>query len=366
MVRPFYDWFYRKLPVERLETDDSIHLLNEKEAAKLRSLQTKAVWVAAIIGAVGVLLLYLPVYIWPRWFTKLPVNLLGYSLALPVRFTLWSVFLVMIELMLLTMMHIYCIHQMAVATGFLTYENKPHTSFSELLLNLSLEKKDKTVSRFGIDPLAGMNKNALFFWNLLIALKAAISNMVFKILVQKMLGRYAFQWIQDMAGIPVFAAWNAWGTLQVLQQGRVVIMGQNLVEHAFGNMQKAWPTLKGQDELVYHTLQYIAISKRDYHFNHSIFIRLFVERYGLKKPSEPFHENAYLEQLQQSPSDTKQLCKWIIAFGFLLDGSLSKREQNRLAQLAAVGMAPADWNTMKNWTKAFMDGKGWEGVAFTV
>ncbi len=143
MVRPFYDWFYQSLPIERVETDDTIHLLNNSEAEKLRILQSKAVWVAAIIGAVGVLLLYLPVYIWPQWFTKLPVNLLGYSIALPVRFTLWSVFLVMIELMLLTMMHIYCIHQMAVATGFLTYENKPHTSFSELLLNLSLEKRIK-------------------------------------------------------------------------------------------------------------------------------------------------------------------------------------------------------------------------------
>jgi hypothetical protein len=28
-------------------------------------------------------------------------------------------------------------------------------------------------------------------------------------------------------------------------------------------------------------------------------------------------------------------------------------------------MAPTDWNTMKIWTKAFMDGKGWEGLAFT-
>lgn len=28
-------------------------------------------------------------------------------------------------------------------------------------------------------------------------------------------------------------------------------------------------------------------------------------------------------------------------------------------------MAPTDWNTMKIWTKAFMNGKGWEGLAFT-
>jgi len=59
------------------------------------------------------------------------------------------------------------------------------------------------------------------------------------------------------------------------------------------------------------------------------------------------------------------LCKWIIALGFLLDGSLSKREQKRFEQLNAIGMAPTDWNTMKTWTKAFMDGKGWEGLAFT-
>jgi hypothetical protein len=366
MVRPFYNWFYRRLPVERLETDGNIHLLNEAEAAKLQSLQSKAVWVAAGIGALGVLLLYLPAYIWPSLFTKTPVNLFGETFQLPARFMGWSVFLVMIELMLLTMMHIYCIHQMAVTTGFLTYENKPQTSFSDLLLNLSLEKKDKSISRFGIDPLAGMNKNALFFWNLLIALKATISNMLFKILVQKMLGRYAFQWLQDLAGIPVFALWNAYGTKQVLQQGRIVIMGQNLVEHAFGEMQKAWPTLKGEQDLVYNTLQFIAVSKRDYHLNHSIFIRLFVERYGMQKPPVLYSETVYLQKLQQAPPDTQQLCKWIIALGFLLDGSLSSREKKRLEELDALGIAPADWNTMKKWAKAFMDGKGWEGVPFTV
>jgi hypothetical protein len=112
-------------------------------------------------------------------------------------------------------------------------------------------------------------------------------------------------------------------------------------------------------------LQFIAISKRDYHFNHSILTRLFVERYQLQKPEAPFNETTYLYQLQQAPADTKQLCKWIIALGFLLDGSMSKREQKRLEQLDAIGMAPVDWNTMKTWTKAFMDGNGWEGVAFT-
>lgn len=366
MVRPFYDWFYRRLPVERLETDGNIHLLNEVESAKLMKLQTKAVWIAAIIGALGVLLLYLPVYLWPLMFTKTPVTLLGHFIELPARFMLWSVFLVMIELMLITLMHIYCIHQMAVATGFLTYENKPQTTFSNLLLNLSLEKKDKSISRFGIDPLAGMNKNALFFWNLLIALKAAISNMIFKVLVQKMLGRYAFQWVQDLAGIPVFALWNAYGTRQVLQEGRVVIMGQNLVEHSFNQMQKAWLTLKGQDELVFNTLQFIAVSKRDYHFNHSIFIRLFVERYSLQKPGISFNETEYLQKLEQANGDIKQLCKWIIALGFLLDGSLSHREKKRLEQLDRLGMAPADWDTMKTWAKAFMDGKGWEGIPFTL
>jgi hypothetical protein len=365
MVRSFYNWFYQNLPIERLETDDAIHLLSEKEAAKLHSLQTKAVYAAAIIGALGVLLLYLPKYIWPYLFSKWPVDLFGQTIEIPLRFTLWSVFLVMLELMLLTLMHIYCIHQMAVATGFLTYENKPQVSFSELLLNISLEKKDKTVSRFGIDPLAGMNKYALFFWNLLIAVKATISNLVFKVLVQKMLGRYAFQWVLDLAGIPVFAAWNAWGTFQVLRQGRVVIMGQNLVEQAFKKMKEAWPTLNGQNDLVYNSLQFIAISKRDYHFNHSILTRLFVEHYQLQKPEAAFNETTYLRQLQQAPADIKQLCKWIIALGFLLDGSLSKREQKRFEQLNAIGMAPTDWDTMKTWTKAFMDGKGWEGLAFT-
>lgn len=194
---------------------------------------------------------------------------------------MYSVVLVIIEIILLTLLNIWCAHEIAVATGFLTYENKKSTDKRTLLLDIGLEKKNKQILTYGIDPLQGINKKALLAWNFFFILKATLSNMLFKILIQRLLGRYAVKAVQDFAGIPVFAGWNAYGTRVILKEARVIIMGQNLIEVVVAAIRKDQQPTPYFKDLLYDTLQYIAISKRDFHQNHFILTKNLFEIYAI-------------------------------------------------------------------------------------
>lgn len=356
-MQAFYQWFYSRLPVKKVSTDDRVHLLTDEECKRLDNLESKATWVAAFLGAMGVVLLFVPRYFFPQLFPELPVSLGAYQFSIPVVFTVWSIALVFIELVLLTMLHIYCIHEIAVLTGFLTYEKKAKEDLQSILMQVSREQKDKSIERFGIDPLEGMNKKALFIWNIVIKLKASLSNLFFKFVIQRMLGRYAFQWVQDMAGLPVFALWNAWGTKQVLRQGRVIIMGQNLVENATQKVVEHWKQADVDKTLLFRTMQFVATSKRDFHANHSILAHELVGKYGLEKPSGGFEKKSYLHMLQHANHQNQQLCTLILVMGFLLDGMLSGREKRRLTELSNTGINVPSLQELKELQQTFLQGK---------
>jgi hypothetical protein len=358
-MQPIYRWFYGRLPLHSLSTDGQIILLDEGEIRRLKTLERWAIWLSALIGALGVILLYLPKYWFGHWFYVLPLQALGQTFQLPVGFTLYSFLLVFIELELLSLLHIYCIHQMAATTGFLHYDNKPLAPVQRTLLDASLEKKNKDIVRYGINPLEGLNMKARMVWLLLLRLKATLSNMLFKFLVQRMLGRYAFQWVQDMAGVPVFAAWNAWGTYEVLRQGRIIIMGQNLIETVCQELFAKLPELPPLHKpLVFNTLQYVAISKRDFHANHASLAQNLVEHYALTKPAEPFVLATYYQALAQAPEKLRLLCQLLIVLGFLLDGKLSVRELKGITQLNGMGLLEETPTEIRVQLRQLLDGKG--------
>jgi hypothetical protein len=82
----------------------------------------------------------------------------------------------------------------------------------------------------------------------------------------------------------------------------------------------------GEQALVYDTLQYIAVSKRDFHQNHYLLTRELLERWRV--PAEVRHSLPadYLERLAAAPSRAKAICRALVVSGFVLDGQLSSRE----------------------------------------
>jgi len=359
-LRRIYSLFYRLLPVTKVNVDDELYLLNEDEIAAIKKREHIAIITSAIIGALGVILLYVPYYAFPQWFQPISITLIGKTFQVPVTFLLYSVLLVAIEIFLLTFLNIWCAHEIAVATGFLNYENKKHPEKHNLLLDIGLEKKNKKILTYGIDPLMGVNRKALIAWNLLFILKATLTNFLFRFFIQRVMGRYLIRAIQDFAGIPIFAFWNAHGTRTILREARVIIMGQNLIEVLINRIRIAGGIAEEKKSLISDTMQYIAISKRDFHQNHFLLTRNLFELFGIEERTGHWDEKKYLGELKEADPLLRNQCLFIILLGDILDGKISSRERLKLKQLRDLGLLDYNAQEMKQFTKDFLEGRGIE------
>jgi hypothetical protein len=359
-VKPIYNLFYRLLPIKKVNTDNQLFLLTEEEIKSIRRKETVAIWLAALIGAMGVILLYVPQYAFPGLFPNTDIALFSRKFTVPVVMLVYTVVLVVIEILLLTFLNIWCAHEIAVATGFLNYQQKKEKR--NLLINIGLEKKNKEILKYGIDPLQGINKKALLAWNFFFILKATLSNMLFKIFIQRLCGRYAVKAVQDFAGIPIFAAWNAYGTKVILKEARVIIMGQNLIEEVCKRIRKDQQPTRAFKELLYDTLQYIAVSKRDFHQNHFVLTKNLFDIYSIEVKDKHWLEDGYYKKLHAADKEEKEVCQLLIAIGFLLDGKISFNEKSQIKELQQEGLIDLSVAEVKKYQQDFLNGRGIESL----
>ncbi len=363
-MRRLYSRFFQLLPVSRIDVDDRLYLLDEAELDAIRRRERIAVWLSAAAGALGVILLYVPFYLFPGLFPMTTVDLMGRAFDLPLVFWFYSALLVAVEIVFLAFLNIWCAHQVAVATGFLNHGNKDADDKRNLLLDIGLEKKDKRVLTYGIDPLLGLNRKWLLLWNLFFILKATLTNILFRFLVQRVLGRQLIKAAQDFIGIPIFAFWNAFGTRTILRETRVVIMGQNLIEEFLSRVEKDGRWKSGDRGLISDTLQFIAVSKRDFHQNHYLLTRNLFELMGMSSREGEWREDGFLHRLQAADPEDRRRALNLILLGFILDGRISRREKRRIRSLHGTGLIPFDAEKMESFARDFLDGRGVGGLLY--
>jgi hypothetical protein len=110
--------------------------------------------------------------------------------------------------------------------------------------------------------------------------------------------------------------------------------------------------------LVYDTLQYIAVSKRDFHQNHYLLTKEVLEIWQI--PAEPRHPlpRNYLERFAAASPEGRATCRALILAGFILDGHLSWRERLRLRRLNRSGILPWGAAEVNGRLRAFLAGGG--------
>lgn len=361
-MRRFYRYFYSILPIRKTIADTNLVILSDAEINAIKRKESWAIWLAAFLGAMGVILLYIPYYLFNDYFPDTTIKVLSFEFNIPLVFLVYTGVLVGIEILLLTLLHIWVTHEVAALSGFINAESKNEQEKRSLLINVSLDKKSKDLLEYGINPYQGLNKGALLAWNLMIMLKATLSNMVFRFVIQRVFGRYAVRAVQDFAGIPIFAAWNAFGTKKILKQSRVIIMGENVVSNLAGRIKQYQPPDEDFKFLLYQTLRYIAVSKRDFHQNHYLLAKHLFDLYDMEPNSEKCKKKLYLEKLAEAPESQKKICKLLIAIGFILDGQLSAREQLRIVEMRKEKIFDFTVNEMKQYNKDFVNGKGVESI----
>jgi hypothetical protein len=353
----FYERFLCRLPVRRFGPRQDGRPLDAAATGHIRRVERVLVAAAAGLAVLGFLGYYLPVYHAPHLFPAVIVSvpLLGSGVRLPWGELLWAVLLTTIELMLLTLLNIVGVHEIAVATGFLTPETKQERVSA--LLSIGLERKTTEVTRYGIDPFEGLRPWMLFLFNLVLRLKGWLANQAVRYLVRLLLGRYAVRALLDFAGVPLYMAINAYAAHAVLREAKVVLMGPEAVRALVRRVSGQVPS-PSERALIYDTLQYIAVSKRDFHQNHYLLTKELLELWHV--PAEVRHPLPadYLERLAASPPRARALCQALILSGFVLDGQLSWRERRRLDAMHRLGILPDRPADVRRQVRRFLKGGG--------
>ena len=351
-----YYLFYQRLPVRRVNTDEHLDLLNDAEIKLIRRSHLVLMMIAALLAVIGFLLFYLPTWWYPQYFpvAKASLPFIG-PITIKWGELLWCVLLSMIELYLLVLLNITGVHEIAVATGFINSETKYEKG--EDLLGVGLEKKAKDVSRYGIDPFQGLNKWALFLFNFVLRLKGWLGNMAIRYLLRLLLGRYAVRELLDLSGMPLYMIINALAIHTVLREARVIIMGQAIIRSLIQRLPKSGLS-DFEKELLYDTLQYIAISKRDFHRNHFLLTKLLLEILDIPIEQNHYLPDDYIEKLKYAPDNIRAFCQLIILLGFILDGQVSRRERIKINSLNNAGILLESYRDVKRYSNDFLNGRG--------
>jgi hypothetical protein len=349
--------FFNRLPVRRLSTDGQLHLLDRQEIRRLRRLQSTVMAIAAAFSVLGFLAYYLPVYWCPQWFPAAQVSLpfLNAPLRLAWGECLWGIALMILELWALVFLNLASVHEIAVTTGFLHADNKAEKG--ESLVKIGLEIRSPDVRRYGIDPFQGLNVWMLFLFNLALRLKGWLGTKVIRFLTRLLLGRYAVRTLLDFSGMPLYMAINAYAVYTVMREAKVIILGQAAV----GLLLQRLPEValsSAEQGLLYDTLQYIAICKRDFHANHYLLTRGLLDHFHI--PPRPCHQLSedYLDKLQGAKPGVQALCRLVILLGFILDGHLSWRERWTLRALNERRVLPEGSREAMRHLRDFVNGAG--------
>jgi hypothetical protein len=355
-----YRAFFQRLPVRQVRTDSHLELLNPDESAYIHRVHRRAMVMAALLDVIGYLFYYLPIYNTPRLFpvASIVLPLVG-SIVLRWGELVWAIMTTAAEIYALVLLNIAGVHEIGVGTGYLTPETKPERTRHAIRIGLAY--KPRVASRYGIDPYQGANRWVLFLFLMFARFKGWIGNKLIQYSLANLFGRFALRTAIDFAGMPLYMALNAWATNTVLREARVIIMGQAIIESLVRSLPLSQLPADGQI-MVYDTLQYIAVGKRDYHQNHDLLTERLMQRFEI--PVEKYHYISanYLELLNHRHDATGRLCRLVLVLGYILDGRVSRRERHQIERLNRLGILDERYDDVQRYCVDFVRGAGVEAL----
>ena len=349
-----YKNYLKNLNVASFEQKDAINILNNFELQSIQKEYIKTITQAALLAFFGVLFYYLPLYYIPIFSKTVPITLFGNTLAIAIYDIALCLVLTVIEIYLLTLIHLRMTHNIAVISGFLTHSNKENQV--PKIANIATAKKNKDIIKYGLDPYQEINKAVLIFINLLNKLKGFLANKILKYLIKRFAGRFAVKSVLDFAGAPVYMLLNIYTTHLIYKNAKAEIFGNQLIIKFITSLKN----VDGADfdkKLIYDTLQLIAISKRDFHPNHAVLTEKIMSFYQIPIEEKHIFNNSYYVDFETASAETKKVCRDILILGLILDGYLSITEKLRIKKLQQHKIFSIDVDSIAAAAKQFITGK---------
>lgn len=334
---------------------DEPYVLNKLESRAIQQAKTQTLVMAALLGVIGVLLLYLPQYIAPAFFSNLAVSILGWSSAVPVVSILYGLLLVYLEIYVLTYINLRAVRIIMEVCQFPRAHDAQYERHLKAIAEAALQKPTQSILSFGIDPYLGLPRWGLSLFFLVNTITATLGDVALRFLLKRVLGRLALRQVTDLVGIPIFAFWNAFASWHIIHEAQVRVMAPLTIREFVDELYEEW----GQDAdfrgLILEALQFVAILKRQYNYAHHLLTETIVDRFNLEQI--PLQGNLVEQFGNISPTLRKGLERLII-FGVVVDGRLSWVEKRRLHELRRMGWLSYSMSQIEQIVKDYINGRG--------
>lgn len=340
--------FYEKTDVNK---DDQL-----KEIKKIKN---KTILTAALYGALGVIILYLPQYILNDYFidTEYTIPYINFSFKVSIFEMLYGFVLVGFEIWLLMKGDLKAVSNIASVYG---YQPDKENIETQELVYIGMGKDQRKFIEIGINPYQNFSKTSVLFLRALFLIKALLSNFIFRILLKRVFGRLAIRAVIDLAGIPVYALWNAYASTIVVRKADMRMKALNQMNKTGNRFLEKYKTKDEFIGLLYDTFEYIAITKKSFYPTDLIYAKHFLNIFGIKIIDEHKLSENYFEKVKTLPEDIKSAIGQLLILGFLLDGKIGGFEVKIINKLINNNIIPYTIDQIKKWTKDYTIGKGFD------
>jgi len=360
--KSFLERYAYNLIIKEVKAESNeLYLLDATETTKLRQLQRSTYVKAGIAGALGVLLLYLPYHFFGSYLfpvSNFYVPWLDFNLELEIEFLVYSIILVVIEILYLTRLNIQSVVKTMAICGCYNHQDPFLNQNIDALIAVGLEKKQNQLKEIGINPFDGLSKWAVFTYQILLKLKAALSGFILKLLLTKILGRYVLRVFIDIAGVPLYAFWNIYGSRHILNEARVRILAPPLINLFTEKLYEEFKDNVVFKSIIYDVLQAIATRKRAFHYNHFLLALTVLKRFEIEASVAPVLRSDFLKSAKQYDERVEEAISKLLIFGILIDGKLSRRELKTIAEMRNSGVIDFTDEQIKKWSKDYFEGRG--------
>ncbi len=330
------------------------YILSDRQKKALKRVSLETYFLAALTGVLAVLVVVLPMNLFPDFFGVQHLQLFGYAFDFELYYTLFALAMLFPEIWALNYINLRAVKKICLISG---YPNRQYEDYLEqvtLITEAGLEMPDKHLQGFEINPYLGLSGFSYYSLILLNKLKATLSNVLVKLLIKRVLGRSALRIVTDLAGIPVFAFWNAWASRLVIRESLMRVMAHAATKDFLEEIKKEeLEAIRGKIAL---TFNFIAQTKRSYSFAIYTYIREVLRM--LPGLSLKVDHEVKLEELFTGEVEQDRLIAKLLVFGLVVDGRLSLKERLVLKKLGELEWFPYETEQLEEAVDGYCHGKG--------
>lgn len=360
LVQKFWNNVLRKnfLGSEHISSKTS----RENQLKTIESVRRITAFHAGTVGVLAIIALYVPYQIFPHLFpsTTLYLPWIEYELSIEFSFIIYSIILLIIEIFYLSYINITSV---AKISSLGNEKEIISDTFIEALVDMGLEKPNKDILMYGIDPYEGRNKRVVFIIQAVAKLKAGITGFIWRLILKKILGRYLVRVTIDLLSAPVYAFWNAYASLKVTKEAKVVILAQPIINNFVLDFSKKYSEDEAIKALIYSVLKEIAKAKQTFHYNHFLLAdKLFT---SMQINIHLTTDIGYMEIFQSLSTEQKRDIERLFLLGLIVDGNFSKREKKYISNHAFNQASNFDFILINETLKRFLTGASIDKVITT-